>query len=91
MNVKIGTEAPIFLFWEYLFQIFGICLCSECVDTTPAATAPATTVVIALLIFFMSFRRIFSTLCRQVVFHNVPHFSRGGQKSGHKKYSVKSP
>ena len=24
MNVKIGTEAPIFLSWEYLFQIFGI-------------------------------------------------------------------
>ncbi len=24
MNVKIGTEAPIFLFWECLFQIFGI-------------------------------------------------------------------
>jgi hypothetical protein len=24
MNVEIGTEAPIFLFWDYLFQILGI-------------------------------------------------------------------
>jgi hypothetical protein len=28
MNVEIGTETPIFLFWEYLFRNFGICLCS---------------------------------------------------------------
>jgi hypothetical protein len=24
MNVEIGTETPIFLFWEYLFRDFGI-------------------------------------------------------------------
>ncbi len=24
MNAEIGTETPIFLFWEYLYQIFGI-------------------------------------------------------------------
>jgi hypothetical protein len=30
---------------------------------------------------FMSFCRILSTLCSQVVFHNIPHFGkRAGQK-----------
>jgi hypothetical protein len=24
MNVEIGAETPIFLFWEYLFRKFGI-------------------------------------------------------------------
>ncbi len=24
MNVEIGTETPIFLFWEYLFRNIGI-------------------------------------------------------------------
>jgi hypothetical protein len=32
MNVEIGTEAPIFLFWEYLFQIFGI-LSLQCINS----------------------------------------------------------
>jgi hypothetical protein len=35
MNVEIGTEAPIFLFWEYLFQIFGI-LSLQCDDDVDA-------------------------------------------------------
>jgi hypothetical protein len=30
MNVEIGTETPIFLFWEYLFRNFGI-LSLQCV------------------------------------------------------------
>ncbi len=33
---------------------------------------------------FMSFCRILSTLCSHVVFHIVPHFSRGRQKGGTK-------
>ncbi len=31
MKVEIGTEAPIFLFWKYLFQIFGI-LSLQCTE-----------------------------------------------------------
>ena len=27
MTVEIGTETPIFLFWEYLFQIFVFAVC----------------------------------------------------------------
>jgi hypothetical protein len=30
MNVEIGTETPIFLFWEYLFRnlvfVFAVCI-----------------------------------------------------------------
>jgi hypothetical protein len=37
MNVEIGTESPIFLFWEYLFQNFGI-LSLQC-DRLPLSGA----------------------------------------------------
>ncbi len=34
MNVEIGTESPIFLFWEYLFSKISVfCLCSACIGT----------------------------------------------------------
>jgi hypothetical protein len=33
MNVEIGTETPIFLFWEYLFRNFGN-LSLQCVRCT---------------------------------------------------------
>ncbi len=34
MNVEIGTETPIFLFWEYLFEISVFCLCSVHIGLT---------------------------------------------------------
>jgi hypothetical protein len=37
MNVEIGTETPIFLFWEYLFQNFGI-LSLQCIWSTSQVT-----------------------------------------------------
>jgi hypothetical protein len=33
MNVEIGTEAQIFPFWEYFFQIFGILFLQCCNDS----------------------------------------------------------
>jgi hypothetical protein len=42
MNVEIGTETPIFLFWEYLFRNYGI-LSLQCsvplLQTSPVLAA----------------------------------------------------
>jgi hypothetical protein len=38
MNVEIGTETPIFLFWEYLFRNFGI-LSLQCIMNVLAECA----------------------------------------------------
>ncbi len=38
MNVEIGTKAEQFLFWEYLFWIFGI-VSLQCVLCSEASTS----------------------------------------------------
>jgi hypothetical protein len=41
MNVEIGTETLIFLFWEYLFRNFGI-LSLQCVKDNSNNLSPVT-------------------------------------------------
>jgi hypothetical protein len=48
MNVEIGTETPIFLFWEYLFPNFGI-LSLQCAGVGPRERALLGAVAVAVV------------------------------------------
>jgi hypothetical protein len=50
MNVEIGTEAPKFLFWEYLFQIFGI-LSLQCTMYN-YCTCPTVQIELTMFIYY---------------------------------------
>ncbi len=67
---KISTRPPLsFGYWYYRMWLVSF---------------SSSTSSLEKWLFFMSFCRILSTLCRQVVFHIVPHFSHRRQKSGTK-------
>jgi hypothetical protein len=66
MNVEFGTEAEQFLFWEYLFRIFGI-VSLQCVQFLNFSTFRALALTF-LDCFLTLYSNVYPTLLKNFVF-----------------------
>jgi hypothetical protein len=97
MNVEIGTESPIFLFWEYLFRKLGI-LSLQCIespsnreDYTFTGAVDRFQSLILLLLFIHTYL-IFSIICNLIVtVFSVGLFLRYFASNGLAKLSTTHP
>ncbi len=69
MNVKIGTVVAQFLFWECLFPIFGIVLCSvppTFINLWSNFLTKALNMTIGTILYKSFFRMMRGALCRSM-------------------------
>ncbi len=79
---KLWRSTSIFNLWDHPFL-----LSLDCLQAHPSLVLDNSGMISSCNISFMSFCPTLSTLCSQVVFHNIPQMA----KERDKKYSVKSP